>query len=60
MKIEDFNKKYPPGTPVILTDDFGKKHETATRSEAWDLCGTPVVMVDGRSGGYDLSRIKPI
>ncbi|MFL0802412.1 MAG: hypothetical protein K6L81_01755 [Agarilytica sp.] len=60
ISAEEFNELYPKGTPVILADDFGKEHQTNTRSEAWDLCGTLVVMVEGRSGGYDLSRLKPM
>ncbi len=55
---EDFNDWYPVGTPVILSDDFGEDHQTVTRSAAWEVGGTPVVMVTGRSGGYDLGRIK--
>ena len=58
MNVNDFNEWYPVGTAVILTDDFGKEHHTSTRSIAWELCGTPVVSVLGRSGGYDLDRIK--
>ena len=57
--IDDWNKKYPEGTPVILTDDLGNKHETVTRSIAWDVCGSPVVKVNGISGGYLLERVKP-
>jgi hypothetical protein len=25
--------------------------ETVTRSEAWDICGTTVCLIEGRSGG---------
>jgi hypothetical protein len=58
MTSEEFNLWYRPGTPVLLTDDSGGEHATVTQSEAWDLCGTPVVKVNGHRGGYDLSRIK--
>jgi hypothetical protein len=45
---------------VYLIDDFGKIHETRTRSVAWTLGhGEPVVKVEGRAGGYLLSRIVP-
>lgn len=59
MKAEKFNELYPVGISVILTDDFGNEHETSTRSEAWELGhGDSVVSVVGRSGGYDLDRIR--
>jgi hypothetical protein len=59
MNASDFNEWYEVGVSVILTDDFGKEHQTNTKSEAWELGdGSPVIMVDGRSGGYDLNRIK--
>lgn len=60
MKAAEWNEKYPAGTEVMLLDDAGLTHVTKTRSSAWDLgYGPPVVLVEGRSGGYDLSRIKP-
>lgn len=48
----------PVGTPVILVEDAGNGVTfTATRSEPWALGdGTRVVLVHGRSGGYQLSR----
>jgi hypothetical protein len=56
-----WNQTIPPGTDVILTDDFGEEHKTKTRSPAHQLgCGTPVVQVEGRSGGYLLWRIRPV
>lgn len=56
-----WNKQYPPGTEVILTNDFGLSEKTRTRSIAWDLGdGTPVVKVAGRTGGYFLQRIRPV
>jgi hypothetical protein len=59
--VEHWNQQNPPGTPVVLVDDFGERHETKTRSPAWVLGGhTPVVMVEGRSGGYLLDRITPV
>lgn len=58
ISVTDFNKWYPVGTAVILTKDGGEEIHTNTRSIAWDLCGTPVVKVSGRSGGYDLERIR--
>ena len=56
---DGWNEEHGIGTPVILTDDFGNEHETSTRSEAWVLPSNhAVVMVEGRSGGYSLRRIK--
>lgn len=61
MKAERWNKKYKVGQVVELTNDFGHKEITSTRSIAWDLGhGVPVVSVKGRSGGYSLNRIKAI
>lgn len=60
MTIEEWNAWYLPGHPVIVTKDDGTEVQTNTRSEAWDLCGTPVVLLDGISGGYRLSRCKPM
>ena len=56
MKIseQEFNDQYKVGQRVIYTDDFGKEHITKTTSMAWDLCGTPVVKIEGKTGGYDL------
>lgn len=59
MNAQEFNEYYPVGTAVILTDDFGEEHQVNTRSIAWELGhGDSVVSVTGRSGGYDLERIK--
>lgn len=59
--VEVWNRRVPVGAPVALTEDDGSITNTATRSEAWQLGdGTPVVKVDGRTGGYLLRRIRPI
>jgi len=58
-QCDDWNSKYKPPMDVILTDDFGAEHKTRTRSIAWEICGHASVMVDGRSGGYLLERIRP-
>lgn len=57
---DDWNEFYQPGQPVIYTDDFGEEHQTNTRSVAWEVCGTAVVSLEGKSGGYDLDRVKPM
>jgi hypothetical protein len=60
QQANKWNDQNKVGIDVLLTDDFGDIHETQTRSEAWTLGGhTAVVMVEGRSGGYLLERIKP-
>ena len=66
--IPRWNYYYPPGTKVQLTNDDGEIEETKTRSIAWLLgitstgtgAGTPVVLVEGRTGGYLLERIRPV
>ena len=57
---EAWNRQWPAGTAVTLIDDLGREIETKTRSEAWPLGhGAPVVLVEGRSGGYMLGRLIP-
>lgn len=61
MTAEKWNASYPVGQPVIVTRDDGSKWPTKTRSEAWNLGhGQPVVMLEGKSGGYDLQRVLPL
>ena len=56
-----WNEKYPVGTPVELTDDFGDVHQTKTRSVAWVINGdTALIQVEGKRGGYLLDRIKAV
>lgn len=53
-----WNDHTPEGSDVELIDDLGDRHRTRTRSVAWVIGGgVPVVMVEGRSGGYLLSRL---
>ena len=58
QEIEDWNNQNGPGSEVTLTDDFGVEHRTRTRSVAWLVGGRPLVLVEGRTGGYDLRRIR--
>jgi hypothetical protein len=61
VTAEAWNAAYKPGQPVIVRRDDGSLWNTKTRSEAWNLGhGQPVVMLEGKSGGYDLSRVRPI
>lgn len=59
-KVDDWNAKYPAGTPVKVKLDNGSIKETTTRSEA-DLLGghTPVVWLEGIRGCYLLDRCTP-
>ena len=44
---------------VVYTDDRGEEHATRTRSAPWQLGhGQHVVMLEGRSGGFDLARVR--
>jgi hypothetical protein len=59
--VAAFNRSCPVGTHVAVVRDDGSVLETKTRSEAWLVGdGTPVVMVEGISGGYLLERVTPI
>lgn len=61
MTAEEWNRLYKPGIGVVVKLDDGKLWHTNTRSEAWNLGhGQPVVMLEGKSGGYDLSRVTPM
>lgn len=58
MTSQEWNRLHPVGIGVYLVEDDGSVTVTKTRSIAWDLgCGEPVVKVDGKRGGYLLSRI---
>ena len=46
-----------PGDIVVINDRYhvseeNRGKEWEVRSEAWNLCGTPVVLLKGKSGGY--------
>lgn len=59
MTAEAWNQAHKPGMPVRVTLDDGRVWYTRTRSEAWELGhGQPVVMLYGKSGGYDLARVE--
>lgn len=56
-----WNEANPIGTDVVLTKDLGETLVTKTRSEAWMANGQiAVIFVDGISGYYALSRVRPI
>lgn len=68
-RVDDFNQVAPVGTPVryysVLYDgekpDPAKACVTKTRSAAWLMGGhSPVVLVDGVSGGVALTHVELI
>lgn len=59
--VADWNREHAVGIDVIVTKDRGEQVQTKTRSAA-QLSGGGVVAViflDGISGYYDLSRVRP-
>lgn len=53
--------KHPVGIRVRVVKDDKSVVETTTRSDPWQLGdGTPVIMLEGISGGYLLSRVEPV
>ena len=60
MKADDFNELVKMGDAVIVTDDFGKEHRSATRSIAWDIpSGSTLVHCEGFRS-YSVERIKVV
>lgn len=58
--VEKWNDTVEVGTAVHVRDDFQKITHSKTRSVAWVLCGSAVVMVDGIAGGYLLERVTVV
>jgi hypothetical protein len=59
--VNAWNAKVGVGDRVVVTKDDKSEFETVTKSEAWMLGGhTAVVMVEGISGGYMLSRVRAV
>lgn len=67
-QIADWNASHPEGTAVDLTTDdidHGVVVRTKTRSVAWGLGDTnkphtAVVLVSGKTGGWELDRIRVV
>ena len=57
MTAQEWNDTYPTNQSIYLVEDDGSVTATQTRSIAWELCGSTVVSVDGKAGGYLLERI---
>lgn len=62
LKPSDFNKLNSIGDTVIYIEDNGfTRTRTKLRSKAWALGdGTPVVKIEGKTGGVSLTRIRNI
>jgi len=72
LTAEAWNERHPIGTPVIAYPGIRPKDpaaaasgvhrlETVTRSRAWNLGhGSPVVSVEGYSGGICLSHVDVV
>jgi hypothetical protein len=60
IKIDEFNRMCPIGSEVNVTLDSGEVIKSRTLTEAWVVCGSGMVKLDGISGGYDIDRVKPL
>ena len=63
-EVDEWNRQYLPGTPVLLVDDYGVTGRGRTLAPARACCGTAIVSVEpdaGRRGGRLtlLSRLIP-
>ena len=61
-KVDQFNEKYPVGTPIRLVncDEAERVGETVTRTPAWLAACGALVSIEGRTGGFGLHHVKPI
>lgn len=58
QSVTDDQKEIPSGAEVSVRLDVGSIFETTTRSAPWQLGhGAWVVLLEGKTGGYDLSRV---
>jgi len=54
-------KKMAPGTTVEVRMDDDTTIKTTTKSEPWEAyAGQWLVLLEGFSAGYDLSRVTPV
>jgi len=57
--LELWNSMNPPGTICDLVQNDGTLLRTKTRSVAWNLGhGQAVVLVEGKTGGWELERVR--
>ena len=57
--VVSWNAHWRVGQAVRVLLDDGSFRKTKTRSEAWIVCGRPLVQVEGIAGGYSLRRVAP-
>lgn len=59
--VVPWNHKNPVGTLVKYSSVIGVETQWdvvgKTRSEAWQVCGEAVVMIEGKSGGVSLRHL---
>lgn len=61
IDLEDWQNGLPIGSEVLYIDDAKSIWLTKTRSEPWRLdAGQWVVLLEGRTGGYDLGRVSKV
>lgn len=48
------------GMKVVVTDDFGKTHETVTTSRPWALGHGHYICHTEKFRSYDCNRIRPL
>jgi hypothetical protein len=60
-ECDNFNKKYPVGTEVMLKKDFvDKLFKTKVKIKAHIMCNDAVAFFDGVSGAYTISCVKGV
>lgn len=52
------------GDKVVMNDNYYVSAENKgkvwiIRSEPWNLCGTEVILLEGKAGGYALNGLSP-
>ena len=61
LTVDEANEKFPIGTPVkywpMALGDDKTVGEGFIRSEAWDVCGSTVMLVTGYIGGIHIDHI---
>jgi hypothetical protein len=63
VTAEQWNAKYPVGTPIAFFPIKGRMEHTDTKtcSEAWELGGGQVVVkIEGRAGGVAIQHCLPL
>lgn len=59
-EVKDWNKKYPPGTPVIVELMDGKTMKSTTSSKAFREVNQGRVWVEGFKRSVSLTALTPI